>query len=453
MNTVSPWCLPACVTSDIDFGQGAMRVLIVGGGGREHALAWAASRSSLVTRVYVAPGNAGTSLEPNTKNVEIGAEDVEALVAFALEKKIDLTIVGPEVPLTLGITDRFNDWGIRCFGPSAKAAQMEGSKDFTKKFLKRHGIPTAEFETFSDIAAANDHIDRSGAPIVIKADGLAAGKGVVVAGTVEQAKKAATDMLTNRSFGAAGEKIVVEDHLIGEEASYICIVDGEDVLPLAASQDHKAAYDGDTGPNTGGMGAYSPAPIVDHVLERRILDEIIEPTVRGLLSEGIRYTGFLYAGLMIDDAGNPKVLEYNCRLGDPETQPLVFRLKSDLIELILAALDGRLATVSADWDESTALGVVLAAKGYPGAYSKGALISGLDTGDIPDVKIFHAGTTFDSNLNLIATGGRVLCVTALASTVGQAQTRAYQAISEISMDNMHYRTDIGNKALNYSTDD
>ena len=430
-----------------------MRVLIVGGGGREHALAWAASRSSLATRVFVAPGNAGTSLEPNTTNVEINPEDVDALVAFALEEKIDLTIVGPEVPLTLGITDCFNDQGIRCFGPSAEAAQMEGSKEFTKKFLKRHGIPTAGFETFSDINAANDHIDRSGAPIVIKADGLAAGKGVVVAESVEQAKKAATDMLTNRSFGVAGEKIVIEDYLIGEEASYICIVDGEDVLPLAASQDHKAAYDGDTGPNTGGMGAYSPAPIIDHELERRILDEIIKPTVNGLLAEGIHYTGFLYAGLMIDDAGNPKVLEYNCRLGDPETQPLMLRLKSDLIELVLTALDGRLATISADWDDCTALGVVLAAKGYPGNYSKGALISGLDTGDVADVKIFHAGTAFDSESNLIATGGRVLCVTASGSTVRQAQARVYQAISKISMDNMHYRTDIGNKALAYSMDD
>ncbi len=426
-----------------------MQVLVVGSGGREHALAWAARQSDLVDHVYVAPGNAGTSLEPDTTNIKISAEDIQSLLAFALENKIDLTIVGPEVPLTLGITDRFVAHGLRCFGPYANAAQLEGSKDFTKRFLQRHGIPSAEFQTFDDISAACEYIDRRGAPIVVKADGLAAGKGVIVAENADEAKEAAADMLTNLRFGAAGEKVVIEDFLTGEEASYICIVDGEDILPLASSQDHKAVYDGDTGPNTGGMGAYSPAPIVDPTLERRILDDIIQPTVKGLMSEGIRYTGFLYAGLMIDNRGNPQVLEYNCRLGDPETQPLMFRLRSDLIEMILAALDNKLAAASADWDERAALGVVLAAEGYPGNYSKGNRITGIDIVDASDVKVFHAGTAFDSDGNLVADGGRILCVTALASTVEQAQFRAYETISEISTHGMHFRTDIGNKALAY----
>ena len=426
-----------------------MRVLIVGGGGREHALVWAATRSGLVSRVYAAPGNAGISLEAGATSVGISADNVEALAAFALDNRIDLAIVGPEAPLTLGITDRFRDCAIRCFGPSAEAAQLEGSKDFTKRFLRRHGIPSAQFETFTDIAGAYEYIERRGAPIVVKADGLAAGKGVVVAKTVEQAKEAATDMLTKRSFGPAGDRIIIEDCLIGEEASYICIVDGEDVLSLATSQDHKAVYDGDMGPNTGGMGAVSPAPIVDHALERRILEEIIRPTVKGLSDEGVRYTGFLYAGLMIDDEGHPQVLEYNCRLGDPETQPLMVRLKTDLIGLILAAIEGRLATVSADWDDRIALGVVVAAKGYPGKYTKGALISMPDLTGIEDVNIFHAATEFDASGALVATGGRILCVTAAAPTVRQAQARAYETISQMSMDRMHYRTDIGNKALDY----
>ena len=426
-----------------------MRVLIVGGGGREHALAWAAGRSDLVDHVFVAPGNAGTSLEPNTSNIAIGAEDVEGQAAWALQNQIDLVIVGPEVPLTLGISNEFYRSGIKCFGPSAQAAQLEGSKDFTKRFLVRHSIPTARFETFYDAAAACEYIDEIGVPVVVKADGLAAGKGVIVAETVEQAKDAVNDMLRKRRFGPAGERVVVEDYLTGEEASYICMVDGEDVLPLAASQDHKAAYDGDTGPNTGGMGAYSPAPIVDDEMEQKVLDRIIRPTVEGLMKEGIRYTGFLYAGLMIDSEGNPQILEYNCRLGDPEAQPLMFRLKSDLIELILAALDDRLGTVTAEWDERTALGVVVAANGYPGSYAKGHSISGLTGLDSDEVKIFHAGTGFDAGGNLVSNGGRVLCVTALAPDVRQAQTQAYQTIEKISMDEMHYRTDIGNKALSH----
>ena len=426
-----------------------MRVLIVGGGGREHALAWAAGRSDLVDHVFVAPGNAGTSLEPNTSNIAIGAEDVEGQAAWALQNQIDLVIVGPEVPLTLGISNEFYRSGIKCFGPSAQAAQLEGSKDFTKRFLVRHSIPTARFETFYDAAAACEYIDEIGVPVVVKADGLAAGKGVIVAETVEQAKDAVNDMLRKRRFGPAGERVVVEDYLTGEEASYICMVDGEDVLPLAASQDHKAAYDGDTGPNTGGMGAYSPAPVVDDEMEQKVLDRIIRPTVEGLMKEGIRYTGFLYAGLMIDSEGNPQILEYNCRLGDPEAQPLMFRLKSDLIELILAALDDRLGTVTAEWDERTALGVVVAANGYPGSYAKGHSISGLTGLDSDEVKIFHAGTGFDAGGNLVSNGGRVLCVTALAPDVRQAQTQAYQTIEKISMDEMHYRTDIGNKALSH----
>ena len=430
-----------------------MQVLVVGSGGREHALAWAARQSDLVDHVYVAPGNAGTSLEPHTTNIAIGAEDIQSLLEFAIKNKIDLTIVGPEVPLTLGITDQFVECGLRCFGPDANAAQLEGSKDFTKRFLKRHGIPSAEFRTFNDISAACQYIDHSGAPIVVKADGLAAGKGVIVAESADVAKKAATDMLINLRFGAAGEKVVIEDFLTGEETSYICIVDGEDILPLASSQDHKAVFDGDTGPNTGGMGAYSPAPIVDPEMEQRILDEIIQPTVKGLMKEGIRYTGFLYAGLIIDDRGNPQVLEYNCRLGDPETQPLMFRLRSDLIDLIVAAVDNKLATVRASWDDRAALGVVLSAKGYPGNYSKGNRITGTDAVESTDVKVFHAGTAFDSDGNLIADGGRILCVTALAPTVKQAQLRAYEMISQISMDDMHFRRDIGNKALAYTMED
>ena len=430
-----------------------MQVLVVGSGGREHALAWAARQSDLVDHVYVAPGNAGTSLEPHTTNIAIGAEDIQSLLEFAIKNRIDLTIVGPEVPLTLGITDQFVECGLRCFGPDANAAQLEGSKDFTKRFLKRHGIPSAEFRTFNDISAACQYIDHSGAPIVVKADGLAAGKGVIVAESADVAKKAATDMLINLRFGAAGEKVVIEDFLTGEETSYICIVDGEDILPLASSQDHKAVFDGDTGPNTGGMGAYSPAPIVDPEMEQRILDEIIQPTVKGLMKEGIRYTGFLYAGLIIDDRGNPQVLEYNCRLGDPETQPLMFRLRSDLIDLIVAAVDNKLATVRASWDDRAALGVVLSAKGYPGNYSKGNRITGTDAVESTDVKVFHAGTAFDSDGNLIADGGRILCVTALAPTVKQAQLRAYEMISQISMDDMHFRRDIGNKALAYTMED
>ena len=429
-----------------------MNVLIVGGGGREHALAWKVGQSPHVKQLYVAPGNAGTFLEPNTCNVPIDAEDVEALLTFALKERVDLTIVGPEVPLTLGIVDQFQQNGLPCFGPSAQAAQLEGSKDFTKKFLLRHDIPTAEFQTFEDLTLACEYIKGCNLPVVIKADGLAAGKGVIVAQNMHEAESALNDMLRDDKFGSAGKRIVIEQFLQGEEASYICIVDGENFLPLAASQDHKAAFDGDTGPNTGGMGAYSPAPIVDRHLEGRILNEIIRPTVRGLQQEGIQYTGFLYAGLMIDESGNPSVLEFNCRLGDPETQPILFRLQSDLLDLIVAALDGKLEFTAASWDTRSALGVVVAADGYPGAYSKGQEIAGLDALDTEYVKVFHAGTALDENGRLIANGGRVLCVTASAENVSQAQAKAYEAVAQISMQNMHYRTDIGSKALSRRAD-
>ncbi len=424
-----------------------MQVLVVGGGGREHALAWKVSCSKRVNHVYVAPGNAGTSFEPGVTNVAIGAEDIDELCAFALREGIDLAIIGPEVPLTLGITDRFQEHGLRCFGPTASAARLEGSKDFTKRFLARQGIPTARFQTFDEVGAACDYIDHCHTQVVVKADGLAAGKGVVVAESKDQAKRAVSEMLARHSFGAAGERVVIEDRLQGEEVSYICVVDGKDVVPLAASQDHKAAFDGDTGPNTGGMGAYSPAPILDASLEQRILGEVIHPTVRGLMNEGIRFTGFLYAGLMISDDGTPNVLEYNCRLGDPETQPLLFRMKSDLVELILAALNGTLDGCSATWDERAALGVVVASQGYPGDYARGAVISGLDTLGAEDVKVFHAGTACDDAGNVIVNGGRVLCVTAIAPEVRLAQSSAYDAISRIAMEGMHYRTDIGHRAL------
>ena len=428
-----------------------MRVLIVGGGGREHTLAWKAAHSPMVSHVYVAPGNAGTSLEPKTTNVKIGAEEIDGLVSFARETKIDLVIVGPEAPLTLGIADRFGQLGIPCFGPSAAAARLEGSKEFTKNFLKRHNIPTADFEVFDDASAACDYIDRMGAPIVVKADGLAAGKGVVVAETVDQAKQAVVEMLVRNRFGAAGSRVVIEQCLVGEELSYICMVHGTDMYPLATSQDHKAAFDGDKGPNTGGMGAYSPAPIYDDILSWKIMERIISPTVHEMLYEGNPYMGFLYAGLMIDAEGNPHVLEFNCRLGDPEAQPMMMRLKPDLIDLIDAVHAGDTLRAPLKWDRRTALGVVVASEGYPGTYPQGQRITGLDAVDSDDVKVFHAGTSFDAEGNLIASGGRVLCVTALGSTVSDAQSRAYEAVSKISMDNMHYRTDIGNKAIDHLT--
>jgi phosphoribosylamine--glycine ligase len=424
-----------------------MQVLIVGGGGREHALAWRTARSPDVETVYVAPGNAGTAREPGIENVAIDAGDVHGLRDFARDRGIDLTIVGPEGPLVDGIVDAFRDAGLRCFGPVAAAARLEGSKSFTKDFLRRHGIPSAAYGSFTELAPAIDFIRAQGAPIVVKADGLAAGKGVIIARTVAEAEAAARDMLEGGSFGEAGASIVVEAFLEGEEASFIAMVDGQNILPLATSQDHKARDDGDRGPNTGGMGAYSPAPVVTEALHRRIMDEVMRPTVDGLAAEGMPYVGFLYAGLMIDRDGTPNVLEFNCRFGDPETQPILMRMRSDLPALCLAALDGRLDEASVDWDPRVALGVVMAAGGYPGAYEKGKVIGGLDRfDDWDDVKVFHAGTR-QADGEVVTAGGRVLCAVALGDDVAAAQTKAYEVVRGIRFDGAFYRTDIGYRAL------
>ncbi len=428
-----------------------MKVLIVGGGGREHALAWKVAESSQVNEVFVAPGNAGTANEPKVSNIDIGAEEIDALLDFAREEHIELTVVGPEAPLTEGIVDHFKEQGLRCFGPSKEAAQLEGSKDFTKQFLVRKQIPTASYQTFESVSEANRYIEDVGTPIVVKADGLAAGKGVIVAESVDQARQAVCDMLEHNRFGTAGSRVVIEQCLKGEEASFICIVDGEEVLPLATSQDHKRALDGDLGPNTGGMGAYSPAPIIDAKMEFTIMTSIIQPTVTGLLQEGIRYTGFLYAGLMISPEGVPQVLEFNCRMGDPETQPIMVRLKSDLVDLLSAALDGNLGSVSAKWDHRAALGVVIASGGYPGSYRKGATISGLECPGSDQVKVFHAGTAMNEADEFIVSGGRVLCVTALGENIAASQHAAYESIKAIHFEDMHYRTDIGARALHGTT--
>jgi len=422
-----------------------MNVLIIGGGGREHALAWKAAQSPLVTKVHVAPGNAGTANEPGCENVAIGAENITALVEFARRNDVGLTIVGPEAPLVLGVVDAFTAAGLPCFGPSAKAAQLEGSKAFTKDFLARHNIPTAGYGSFTDVDAALAYLERQGAPIVVKADGLAAGKGVILAQTVDEAAAAVRDMLAGNAFGEAGHRVVIEEFLQGEEASFIVMVDGEHVLPLATSQDHKARDDGDRGPNTGGMGAYSPAPVVTAAMHRRVMEEVILPTVRGMAAEGARYTGFLYAGLMIGADGTPKVLEYNCRFGDPETQPVLLRLKSDLVALCQAAVAGRLDQISANWDERASLGVVMAAGGYPGDYRKGDVISGFPA-DEPDRKVFHAGTALADG-KVVTNGGRVLCVTALGDSVAEAQRRAYEWVSRIQWSDVYYRHDIGYRAI------
>lgn len=423
-----------------------MKVLVVGSGGREHALAWKCAQSENVTEVLVAPGNAGTALEPKVKNVPVGAEDIDGLVRLAATEAVGLTIIGPEMPLVAGVVDRFKEQGLPCFGPTADAAQLEGSKAFTKAFLERHNIPTAEYRRFTELEPALDYIRRQGAPIVVKADGLAAGKGVIVATTVEEAERAATDMLGAHTFGDAGKLIVVEEFLQGEEASFIVMTDGKTVLPLATSQDHKARDEGDTGPNTGGMGAYSPAPVVTPELEIRIMDEVIQPTLDGLKADGIDYLGFLYAGLMITADGTPKVLEFNCRFGDPETQPIMARLNSDLVKLCLAAINGNLADQTIDWDPRAALGVVMAAGGYPTSYRKGDAISGL-----PEVigiqgKVFHAGTTLQGD-DVVTNGGRVLCVVGLGDTVLQARDAAYAQTEQISWHNHFFRRDIGHRAI------
>ncbi len=421
-----------------------MKVLVIGGGGREHALAWKLAQSPRVTEVFVAPGNAGTALEANVTNVDLSVSDLDGLVAFAESNAIDYTVVGPEAPLVDGVVDRFEAKGLRCFGPRADCAQLEGSKAFTKEFLKRHNIPTAAYGTFTDVDQALAYLDEVGAPIVVKADGLAAGKGVILAETLDEAKSAVKDMLQGNQFGDAGSRVVIEEFLTGEEASFIVMVDGTDVLPLASSQDHKAAYNGDTGPNTGGMGAYSPAPVVDQMCHNRIMSEVIQPTIHGLAADGLRYRGFLYAGIMVTADGTPKVLEYNCRFGDPETQPILFRLKSDLLDLIEAACHGSLDDQIALWDSRAALGVVMAAPGYPGDYPNGAAIS-LGQ-DIEDTKVFHAGTAMSGD-QPVTSGGRVLCVTALGSGVTEAQDKAYERLKTVQFEGAEYRTDIGYRAV------
>ncbi|QOL12966.1 phosphoribosylamine--glycine ligase [Dickeya dianthicola] len=423
-----------------------MNILIIGNGGREHALAWKAAQSPLTDKVYVAPGNAGTALEPALENVNIAATDIPALLDFARQNAIGLTIVGPEAPLVIGVVDAFRAAGLKIFGPTQAAAQLEGSKAFTKDFLARQHIPTSEYQNFTEIEPALAYIRRKGAPIVIKADGLAAGKGVIVAMTLEEAENAATDMLAGNAFGDAGHRIVVEDFLDGEEASFIVMVDGEHVLPMATSQDHKRVGDNDTGPNTGGMGAYSPAPVVTDEVHQRVMDQIIWPTVRGMAAEGNVYTGFLYAGLMISPDGQPKVIEFNCRFGDPETQPIMLRLKSDLVELCLAACDGKLDEKTSDWDPRPSLGVVLAAGGYPADYRNGDVISGLPTQDAADGKVFHAGTKLNG-ADVVTNGGRVLCVTALGHSVAEAQQRAYELAKPIRWEGSFCRSDIGYRAI------
>jgi phosphoribosylamine--glycine ligase len=423
-----------------------MNILVVGSGGREHALAWKLAEPETVQRVYVAPGNAGTALEPKLQNVALDPMDIEGLAQFAKDRDCALTVIGPEAPLVAGIVDHFAEQGLPCFGPSAGAAQLEGSKSFTKDFLARHNIPTASYAVFTEIDPALNYVREQGAPIVIKADGLAAGKGVIVALTLDEAEAAIHDMLADNKFGDAGARVVVEGFLEGEEASFIVMVDGDHVLPMATSQDHKRIGEGDTGPNTGGMGAYSPAPVVTDAVFARIMEQVITPTVRGMAAEGLPYTGFLYAGLMIDAQGNPSVIEYNCRFGDPETQPIMHRLKSDLSSLCLAALDQRLNQMAAEWDPRPAVGVVLAAGGYPGNYEKGHVIEGL-SGDWPaSTKVFHAGTRQDGDA-ITTQGGRVLCVSALGDSIREAIGAAYSGVDRISWQDMVCRRDIGWRAI------
>ncbi len=423
-----------------------MKVLIVGSGGREHALAWKCAQSPRVTEVLVAPGNAGTARENKVRNIAVSPDDIEALAAIAAEETVGLTIIGPEAPLVAGIVDRFNELRLPCFGPSAAAAQLEGSKAFTKDFLARHDIPSAAYKNFTELEPALAYIRAQGAPIVIKADGLAAGKGVIVATTLAEAEQAATDMLSGGSFGAAGALIVVEEFLAGEEASFIVVTDGDSVLSLATSQDHKARDEGDVGPNTGGMGAYSPAPVVTPDIEQKIMQQVIWPTLAGMRADGHPYLGFLYAGLMIMPDGTPKVIEFNCRLGDPETQPIMMRLQSDLVEICEATLNGSLAEQTADWDSRAALGVVMAAGGYPATYASGDAISGLDAADSDAQKVFHAGTRLDGKV-AVTSGGRVLCVVGLGESVAAAAHSAYDAVDKIDWQQVYYRRDIGHRAI------
>jgi phosphoribosylamine---glycine ligase len=424
-----------------------MKVMIIGSGGREHALAWKIAQSSRVEHIYLVPGNAGTARESGMENVNLDVNDFQKLCDFALAQQVELTIIGPEAPLVAGIVDHFRDRGLACFGPSQGASQLEGSKSFTKDFLKRHGIPTAAYEIFTDPDQAERYLLQQKMPIVIKADGLAAGKGVIIAGSQQEAIDTVRDMLSGNSFGEAGHRVVIEEFMQGEEASFIAIVDGKTALPFATSQDHKARDNGDKGPNTGGMGAYSPAPVVTPAIHDIIMRDIIMPTVEGMAKEGNDYVGFLYAGLMIDNDGSPRVVEYNCRFGDPEAQPVMMRLKTDLVDLCEAALSGELDTMQIDFDPRPAVGVVMAAGGYPDNYARGKPITGLDADQhMQDVKIFHAGTRLQDH-QVVTNGGRVLCVTALGNTVTEAQTLAYQLIEQISWDAAYYRNDIAYRAI------
>ncbi|SDB48807.1 phosphoribosylamine--glycine ligase [Pseudidiomarina indica] len=424
-----------------------MNILIIGGGGREHALAWKAAQCAGVNQVYVAPGNAGTAAENGIENVAIAADDIAGLLAFAKSHDIALTIVGPEAPLVLGVVDRFQAAGLTIFGPTQGAAQLEGSKAFSKDFLARHHIPTAAYATFTDVEAAKDYVRQHGAPIVIKADGLAAGKGVIIAQSQQEAFAAIDDMLAGNRFGDAGSRVVIEEFLVGEEASFIVMVDGKTALPFASSQDHKARDNGDQGPNTGGMGAYSPAPIVTPEIHDWVMTHVIEPTVAGMAAEGHPYTGFLYAGLMITPDGTAKVLEFNCRFGDPETQPIMLRLNSDLVQLCLAACAGQLAGQEIAFDPRATVGVVMAAGGYPDDYAKGDPITGIEQAELTGAKVFQAGTQLNEQGELVTAGGRVLCVTAIGETVTQAQQRAYAAVAKIHWRDVYYRTDIAYRAI------
>jgi len=424
-----------------------MKILVIGGGGREHALAWKLAQSPRIQKVMVAPGNAGTAREPDLENVDITA--IADLIAYARREQIGLTVVGPEAPLAAGVVDAFREAGLPIFGPTRAAAQLESSKDFAKQFLVRHNIPTAKYRTFSDARQAHAYVDQEGAPIVVKADGLAAGKGVVVAITLDEAHAAIDMMLGDNkldvSYGAAGARVVIEEFMQGEEASFIVMADGKNALAMATSQDHKRLLDDDLGPNTGGMGAYSPAPVVTPQIHARVMREIIHPTLAAMAAEGVPYTGFLYAGLMIDESGASRVVEFNCRMGDPETQPIMMRLKTDLVDLVEAAIAGKLDTAEADWDRRVALGVVIAAAGYPDNPRKGDVIEGLGI-KLEDAHVFHAGTAKHDG-HTVCTGGRVLCVTALGDSVKEAQMRAYEAVSHIHFDGMQYRKDIGHRAI------
>jgi len=429
-----------------------MKILVIGSGGREHALAWKIAQSPRVGEVLVAPGNAGTAREGKCRNVAVGATEIDRLVELVRQEDVALTVVGPEAPLVAGVVDRFRNEGLRIFGPTAAAAQLEGSKAFAKDFLARHGIPTAYYAVFTETAPALAYVREKGAPIVIKADGLAAGKGVIVAMTLAEAEAAIQDMLAGNAFGAAGARVVVEEFLDGEEASFISMVDGRTALPMATSQDHKRVGDGDTGPNTGGMGAYSPAPVVTADVHDRVMREVVNPTVQGMIADGVPFTGFLYAGLMIDGSGAPRVIEFNVRFGDPETQPVMLRLRSDLVDLVEAAIDGRLDVTRAEWDERPSLGVVMAAANYPETPKTGDAIHGLDA-DLGPAKVFHAGTRSGNDGEVLTSGGRVLCVAALGDSVGDAQRHAYAAVERIGWDGEFHRGDIGWRAIARETAD